>query len=88
MDEADRVSVKLPVIYCGCGSQLTTHICVTSEGELICIFCARDQAKSGATITPVYPPTGWGGMGLAPALDPFDGIALLARHGATILTEE
>jgi hypothetical protein len=57
---------------------------------LICIFCARERAKTGLghTVAPVYPVTGWSGMGFAPALDPIYGIALLTRHGGTLIHSE
>jgi hypothetical protein len=82
------VNVQLPVIYCRCGSQLVSHICaVAGSDELVCIFCARDAARAGSgnTITPVYPLTGWGGMGFAPVLDAVDAVALLVRNGAAII---
>jgi hypothetical protein len=81
------MNVQLPVIFCRCGSQLATHILITGTDELVCVFCARNEAKAGHghTITPVYPSTGWRGMGFAPALDPIDAIALLVRNGATII---
>jgi hypothetical protein len=80
--------VKLPVIFCsGCATQLVSHICaIVGTDDLICIFCARDKQRAGLglTVAPVYPVTGWAGMGFAPALDPVDGITLLVRHGAQI----
>jgi hypothetical protein len=85
----DLLSVKLPVIYCAeCATQLATHVClITGTETLICAFCAaaRNRAGNGATVTPVYPPTGWRGLGYAPPLDPIDAIALLVRQGATVL---
>lgn len=82
------MNVQLPVIYCPeCTSQLATHVCVIVGTDiLICALCARRRALGGQgrTVAPVYPSTGWRGMGYADALDPVDAIALLARHGAAI----
>lgn len=88
---AATVSVRLPVIFCatsGCGRQLVTHICtILGTDGLLCIFCARDRAKAGLghTVAPVYPASGWGGMGFAPPLDAVDGIALLVRRGGVLI---
>jgi hypothetical protein len=81
------MQIQLGVIYCGqCRTQLVSHICtISGTDKLVCIFCAQEIADTGRAISPVYPPTGWGGMGLAEALDPIDAIALLVRNGATII---
>ncbi len=81
------MKIQLGVIYCAtCRTQLVSHICaITGTDDLICIFCAQGMADAGREISPVYPPTGWGGMGLAEPLDPVDAIALLVRNGATII---
>lgn len=86
------MNVQLGIIYCGiCRTQLATHICaIRGTDELICPFCAGEKARAGngKEIVPVYPSTGWGGMGFSDPLTPFDAIALLVRNGATILEHE
>jgi hypothetical protein len=81
------MELQLGVIYCGqCRTQLVNHICaISGTDELVCIFCAQEMADAGREISPVYPPTGWGGMGFAETLDHVDAIALLVRNGATII---
>lgn len=89
---ATSTFIKLSVIFCsGCATQLVSHICaIVGTDDLICIFCARDKKRAGLglTVAPVYPVTGWAGMGFAPALDPVDGIALLVRRGAQIVDDQ
>lgn len=81
--------VRLPVIFCpGCRTQLVKHICVIlGADELICLFCALQKVRAGLghTVAPVCDDGGYGGMGFAPPLDPVDGVALLVRHGGTII---
>jgi hypothetical protein len=77
---AGTLSVQLPVIFCpGCRTQLATHIFVILGTEqLICLFCARGRVRDGRghLVAPIYPASGWAGMGFTPALDPLDGVAL------------
>lgn len=85
-----HVRVRLPVLYCsepGCGTQLVNGLFnVVGTDTLVCLFCAvaRDRAGRGATVAALDAESAGFLSSPAPALDPFDAVALLVRRGGSI----